>query len=42
MKKLMQSNQASRQLMAMLNALSEFDKNSQNKDKTAIWLAMAS
>lgn len=42
MKKLMQSNQASRQLMAMLNALSEFDENDQNKDKTAIWFAKAS
>jgi hypothetical protein len=42
MKKLMQSTQAIRQLMAILNALSEFDKNDQNKDKTGIWLAMAS
>jgi len=26
----------------MLNALSELDENDQNKDKTGIWLAMAS
>jgi len=42
MKKLMQSKKESRQLIAMLNTLSEFDENSQNNSQTAIWLSKAS
>jgi hypothetical protein len=42
MKKLMQNDNASRQLIAMLTVMSEFDENDQNKGETAIWLAKAS
>ena len=41
MEKLMQSNQASRQLWAMLNALNEFDENDRNKGKSAFGLSAA-
>ena len=42
MDKLMQNNQTSNQLMAMLKALSEFEDNSQNIDNTGNELAIAS
>lgn len=39
--KLMQSDQTSKQLLAMLRALDEFDNNDQNNSKTVVCLAVA-
>lgn len=39
--KLMKSDQISKQLLVMLKALSEFEDNDQNEDKTAVRLAVA-
>jgi hypothetical protein len=39
--KLMQSDRASKQLLAMLKALSKFEDNGQNEGKTDIQLATA-
>ena len=41
MEKLMQSDQTSRQLLAMLKALEEFEDNGHNNNKTGDWLAAA-
>jgi hypothetical protein len=41
MEKLLQSDQASKQLMAMLRALSEFEDNDQNSNKTVVGTAAA-
>lgn len=38
---LMKNDKTSRQLLAMLKALDEFEDNDQNNDKTAVWLAVA-
>lgn len=39
--KLMKSDQTSKQILVMLKALSEFEDNDQNKDKTVVRLAVA-
>ena len=39
--KLMQSDQASKQLLAILKVIVQFEDNNQNDDKTAVWLAVA-
>jgi hypothetical protein len=39
--KLMKSDQISKQLLVMLKALSEFEDNDQNEDKTVVRLAVA-
>ena len=39
--KLMKSDQTSKQLLVILKALSEFEDNDQNKDKTVVRLAVA-
>jgi len=39
--KLMKSDRTSKQLLAMLKALSEFEDNDQNEDKTVVWPAVA-
>lgn len=39
--KLMQSDQTSRQLLAILKVVVEFEDNNQNDDKTTAWLAVA-
>ena len=41
MEKIMQSGQASKQLLAILKVMDEFEDNDQNDDKTNIWLAVA-
>lgn len=41
LEKLMQSDQASKQLLAILKVINQFDDNDQNDDKTDIWLAVA-
>jgi hypothetical protein len=38
---MMQNDQTSKKLLAILKVVSEFDNNDQNKDKTAVWLAVA-
>ena len=39
--KLMQNDQTSKQLLAILKVVAEFEDNDQNNDKTAIRLAVA-
>ena len=39
--KLMQSDQTSKQLLAILKVVVKFEDNGQNDDKTATWLAVA-
>ena len=41
LEKLMQSDQTSKQLLAILKLLDEYEDNDQNEDKTDIWLAVA-